>query len=65
MHLPSRIEEILNIFKKENIDAYVVGGAIRDLVLGRKPGDFDIATPASPEIVQDLFKDYQLVLIGV
>ncbi len=65
MQLPSRIEEILNIFKKENIDAYVVGGAIRDLVLGRKPGDFDIATPASPEIVQVLFKDYHLVLIGV
>ncbi|NLT01806.1 MAG: hypothetical protein GXY04_04720 [Acholeplasmataceae bacterium] len=65
MKLPSKIVEILNIFKKENIDAYVVGGAIRDLVLGKKPGDFDIATSASPEIVQALFQDYPLVLIGV
>ncbi|MDD4056260.1 MAG: hypothetical protein PHF85_01240 [Bacilli bacterium] len=65
MQLPPKIKEILNIFKKQNIDAYVVGGALRDLILGRKPSDFDIATPASPQVVQDLFQDYRLVLIGI
>ncbi|MFA5765802.1 MAG: hypothetical protein WC929_06645, partial [Bacilli bacterium] len=50
MQLPPKIKEILNIFKKQNIDAYVVGGALRDLILGRKPSDFDIATSASPQV---------------
>lgn len=65
MRLPVKIKRILNIFKQENIDAYVVGGALRDLILGKKPNDFDISTPASPEVVKILFKDYHMVLIGV
>ena len=64
MQLPTKIKKILNIFKQENIDAYVVGGALRDLILGKKPNDFDIATPASPETIQTLFKNYHMVLIG-
>lgn len=65
MRLPAKIKEILHIFEKENIDVYVVGGALRDILLGRKPSDFDLATPAVPEKVQELFKSYRLVLTGV
>ena len=35
--------------------AYIVGGAVRDMLLGRRPKDFDIATSASPRQVQRLF----------
>lgn len=35
--------------------AYIVGGAVRDMLLGRRPKDFDIATSASPRQVQNLF----------
>ncbi len=37
--------------------AYLVGGCVRDLVLGRKPADYDVATDALPERVQQLFPD--------
>lgn len=42
-------------------EAYVVGGSIRDLMLGRKPKDFDIATSASPRQVQRLFWNSRII----
>ena len=41
--------------KQSGAEAYVVGGAVRDLLLGRKPKDFDISTSASPRQVQKIF----------
>lgn len=42
-------------------EAYIVGGSIRDLLLGRKPKDFDIATSASPRQVQRLFWNSRII----
>jgi poly(A) polymerase len=42
-------------------EAYVVGGAVRDLLLGLKPEDFDVATNASPEDVHRLFRRSRLI----
>lgn len=42
-------------------EAYIVGGSIRDLMLGRKPKDFDIATSASPRQVQRLFWNARII----
>lgn len=42
-------------------EAYIVGGSIRDLMLGRKPKDFDIATSASPRQVQRLFWNSRII----
>ena len=42
-------------------EAYVVGGSIRDLMLGRIPKDFDIATSASPRQVQRLFWNSRII----
>ena len=41
--------------------AYLVGGAVRDLMLGRHPKDFDIATNATPEQVRGLFRNSRLI----
>ena len=41
--------------------AYIVGGAVRDLVLGIGPKDFDVATNATPEQVQKLFRKSRLI----
>ena len=38
-------------------DAYLVGGCIRDALLGKMPKDFDVATNATPEQVRDLFRN--------
>ena len=42
-------------------EAYVVGGAVRDLILGVKPKDFDVATSAPPEVVHKLFRRSRLI----
>ena len=42
-------------------EAYIVGGAIRDMLLGRKPKDFDIATSLSPRQVQRLFWNARII----
>jgi poly(A) polymerase len=46
---------ILRRLKEEGHQAYLAGGCVRDLLLGREPKDYDVATSATPEIVLDLF----------
>ena len=48
----------LNVVEKlqrQGFEAYIVGGCIRDLLLGKKPKDFDVATNARPEQIQNIF----------
>jgi poly(A) polymerase len=46
---------ILSKLRDEGHQAYLAGGCVRDLLLGREPKDYDVATSATPEIVLDLF----------
>lgn len=46
---------ICEILKFKGFQSYIVGGCVRDLLLGLEPKDWDICTDARPEIVQDLF----------
>jgi tRNA nucleotidyltransferase (CCA-adding enzyme) len=48
-------KEIIKTLKSEGYEAYIVGGAVRDHLLGLKPLDFDIATNAKPNQVMTLF----------
>ena len=41
--------------------AYIVGGGVRDILLGNKPKDFDIATNATPEEIKKLFKNARII----
>jgi poly(A) polymerase len=41
--------------------AYLVGGAVRDLLLGGHPKDFDVATDATPEAIRDLFRNSRII----
>ena len=49
--LPQYTKSILNALNAAGYEAYVVGGAVRDLLLGREPDDYDITTNARPEQV--------------
>lgn len=53
--LPAGARECLKRLKAAGFDAYPVGGCVRDLLLGRAPGDVDVCTAARPETVMDLF----------
>src|SRR5262245_47582157 len=47
--------EIVRRLQQAGFDAFWVGGCVRDCLLGREPGDYDIATSARPEQVEKLF----------
>lgn len=51
LSIPSDISKIHKEFKKNGKKLYIVGGAVRDAILGKKPKDFDLATDAKPEEV--------------
>ena len=51
-----RAVNVVLTLKKAGFEAYIVGGAVRDLILGLKPKDFDVATTATPEQVKSLFR---------
>lgn len=55
MHIPGEVLKIINILEKNGHDAYIVGGCVRDMLLGLEPKDFDICTSAYPEKVLELF----------
>lgn len=55
--IPPIIEEIAALLKEKNYRAYLVGGCVRDLILNRSPKDWDIATDALPEKIQELFPE--------
>jgi len=57
---PSALK-VLYRLNKGGFDAYLVGGGVRDILLGQKPKDFDIATNATPEEIKGLFRNCRLI----
>jgi tRNA nucleotidyltransferase/poly(A) polymerase len=53
--------KVLYRLRKEGYEAYLVGGGVRDLLLGREPKDFDIATDAHPEDIRAIFRNCRLI----
>ena len=51
-----RAVDVVRTLQEAGFEAYVVGGAVRDLLLGLRPKDFDVATTATPEQVKSLFR---------
>ncbi len=53
--------KVTDTLQQAGFDAFIVGGAVRDLALGIKPKDFDVATNATPDQVQKLFRKARLI----
>ena len=51
-----RARKVVDTLQDAGYEAYIVGGAVRDLILGHRPKDFDVATNATPEQVKALFR---------
>lgn len=56
-NIPKEILAIAEMLKKADFEAYLVGGCVRDILLGKEPTDWDIATNAVPEEIQKIFPD--------
>ncbi|MGH8550360.1 MAG: polynucleotide adenylyltransferase PcnB [Methylococcales bacterium] len=53
--------KVLNRLKQSGFQAYLVGGCVRDLLLGREPKDFDVVTDARPEQIKSIFRNCRLI----
>jgi tRNA nucleotidyltransferase/poly(A) polymerase len=65
LRVPNDIKKIYKLFKKNKKQLYIVGGAVRDAILGKSPKDYDMATDATPDDVlkmakQGGFKTYEV-----
>ena len=55
--IDSKAEKIIKTLNSHGYEAYIVGGCVRDMILGRTPGDWDITTSAKPEETKACFKN--------
>ncbi len=56
--------EVLRIIESHGFRAFLVGGAVRDIVMGKIPSDYDIATSASPYKIKEIFSSFKQYLSG-
>jgi putative nucleotidyltransferase with HDIG domain len=55
--IPPEVRGVVDTLEEAGHEAYIVGGCVRDLLLGRKPKDWDVTTNATPEEIQKLFEE--------
>lgn len=65
MQIPSQIEYILQKLRAAGYEGYLVGGCVRDFLLGCMPHDFDITTSALPEETMAVFADDRVIPTGL
>ena len=63
--IPKDVQQVLNILKKNGFQAYVVGGCVRDSVMGRTPLDWDVTTNAMPDEIKKAFASFKTVDTGI
>ena len=56
INMPDEARTIIEVLNNAGYEAYIVGGCVRDCILGRTPSDWDITTSAKPEEVKELFR---------
>ena len=60
INIPYYLKKILQILELNNFEAFIVGGCIRDSILGLDPKDWDIATNATPSDLTAIFQTYNI-----
>ena len=65
LNMPEKVNMILNVLESAGYEAYVVGGCIRDNLMGKDPGDWDIATSARPRQTKACFPQLKTADVGI
>lgn len=60
-HISRNAWQVLERLQEAGFEAYLVGGGVRDLLVGQRPKDFDVATNAHPEQIQKVFRNCRLI----
>ncbi len=64
MQIPYKAEIIFQLLERNGYEGYLVGGCVRDMLMGKVPHDIDITTNATPEEIKEVFCDYHTLDIG-
>ncbi len=64
LHIRSRVLDVVKRLRRSGFETYIVGGAVRDLLSGREPKDFDVSTSATPEQIRDCIGRRNARIIG-
>lgn len=65
VHAPKPVQKALQMLYNANMEAYAVGGCVRDSLLGKTPNDWDITTSATPEEVEQVFSRFRVLETGI
>lgn len=65
MQYPQYVAKIIDRLEKSDYEAYIVGGSVRDTLMGRAPNDYDIATSALPDEILYVFRDMRTIPTGI
>ena len=65
MYIPNTVLELMERLENAGFECHCVGGCVRDWLMGIQPHDYDCCTSATPEEMQEIFADRQLVLAGL
>lgn len=61
---PDYVKKLLDILEEDKFQAFIVGGSVRDTLLGKEPSDYDITTDAIPDQIEKVFKDFRTIEVG-
>lgn len=64
-NIPEQVKTALRMLSEAGYEAYIVGGCVRDFMLGRTPNDYDITTNALPAQTQSVFKGFRCIDVGI
>ena len=65
INIPADVNELIHTLQNNGNSAYIVGGCVRDSILGRTPHDWDICTSATPSEMLEIFKDKKIIETGL
>ncbi|MBU5425789.1 CCA tRNA nucleotidyltransferase [Tissierella pigra] len=63
-NIPEYVDRIIDKLEANGYSGYIVGGSVRDILIGREPSDFDITTDALPDEIEEVFKEYKTLEVG-
>jgi len=63
--IPDDVKIIMDILSKNGFKSYIVGGSVRDSLVGKSPKDYDICTSATPEEMMAVFRDFHIIPTGI
>ena len=63
--VPEYVEQLIERLEANGKEAYIVGGSLRDTLLGKSPSDYDMTTSALPTEMLEIFSDYRVIETGL